>query len=194
MQAKEFIVSRIVDEAERNNVALTEVERKMLYFSETYPTLPEMMELAREFDANYDSDKYEEKIKRLAKLAFERDRKESPENARLWRNAIGLLQTEDHYILVMLDVPGPSKIRVSLSWAREAKLLVEVLAVALVFWAAVAGAKWAGRSTHIRIPDSIKSIAFVLLIALTCYLGYSHRGKKISDWLASLSKRMPRWF
>jgi hypothetical protein len=34
-EAKEFLISRIVTEAQRENVPLSEIERKMLYFSET---------------------------------------------------------------------------------------------------------------------------------------------------------------
>ena len=40
--AKEFIVQCIVDEAQREGVPLTETERKMLYFSETHWTLPDI--------------------------------------------------------------------------------------------------------------------------------------------------------
>jgi len=34
-EAKEFLISRIVEEAQRENIVLSESERKMLYFSET---------------------------------------------------------------------------------------------------------------------------------------------------------------
>ncbi len=34
-EAKEFLASRIVAEAERENVPLSEIERKMLYFTES---------------------------------------------------------------------------------------------------------------------------------------------------------------
>ena len=42
-EAKEFLISRIVDQAQRDGVPLSEVERKMLYFSETGWTLPDIM-------------------------------------------------------------------------------------------------------------------------------------------------------
>jgi hypothetical protein len=44
-EAKEFLVSEIVAEAQRKNVPLSEIERKMLYFSETGWTLPDIMEV-----------------------------------------------------------------------------------------------------------------------------------------------------
>jgi hypothetical protein len=44
---KEFLVGKINNEAQREGIALSEVERKMLYFSETYSALPDIAELAR---------------------------------------------------------------------------------------------------------------------------------------------------
>jgi hypothetical protein len=44
-EAKEFLISRIVEEARRENIPLSEVERKMLYFSETDWTLPDIMQV-----------------------------------------------------------------------------------------------------------------------------------------------------
>ena len=54
-EAKEFLVSRIVAEAQREGVPLSEIERKMLYFSETGWTLPDMMEVDEAFDRDYDA-------------------------------------------------------------------------------------------------------------------------------------------
>ena len=52
--AKEFLVSRIVTEAQREGIALSEIERKMLYFSETASTLPDIADVSDAFDGNYD--------------------------------------------------------------------------------------------------------------------------------------------
>ena len=68
-EAKEFLVSRIVLEAQRENVLLSEVERKMLYFTESGWTLPDMPAVSEDFDRDYDQSKYEKKI---AKLIFGR--------------------------------------------------------------------------------------------------------------------------
>jgi len=91
MAAKEFIVSRIAEEASRQQVGLSELERKILFFSEGYSTLPDMMEVNERFEATCDAEQYEEKIRKLSRQAFERDRKESPEDAALWRDAVRAL-------------------------------------------------------------------------------------------------------
>jgi hypothetical protein len=46
-EAKEYIVSQIVFHSQRDNVSLSEVERKMLFHSESGWTLPDMEEVKR---------------------------------------------------------------------------------------------------------------------------------------------------
>jgi hypothetical protein len=105
-EAKEFLVSRIVDEAQRENVLLSEVERKMLYYSEGYWTLPDMSDVSTEFDRDYDQMAYEKKIAGLVARAAKRARKESREEYAQWWAAIRRLKREDHYILVMVTRSG----------------------------------------------------------------------------------------
>jgi hypothetical protein len=45
-EAKQFLVAQIADEAQREGVSLSEIERKMLYFSETDWTLPDIDTIA----------------------------------------------------------------------------------------------------------------------------------------------------
>jgi len=186
MEAKEFLVSRIVEEASRQQVRLSELERKMLYFSEAFPTLPDMVEVNEKFEAEYDGEKYEEKIKMLSKTAFHRDQKESPEMVPLWREAVKALNKEDHYILVMLDLPRPP--------ADFAKLVVTGLAVVGLSLAAVAAIHWVTQNIHVKIPDSIKLLAFIIICVLAYYLAYSHKGKELGEYVNHLAERIGRWF
>jgi hypothetical protein len=107
-EAKEFLVSRIVEESRRENVPLSEIERKMLFFSETGWTLPDIMEVNDEFDREYDTGEYETKIAGLIRHARERDPVESPSGLELWSEAVATLEKEDHYILVMVSQAGIS--------------------------------------------------------------------------------------
>jgi hypothetical protein len=59
-EAKEFLISRIVEEAQRENIPLSEIERKMLYFTESGWTLPDIMKVNDDFDREYDQDEYEQ--------------------------------------------------------------------------------------------------------------------------------------
>ena len=148
MHAKEFLVSRIAAEAQRAQVPLSELEQKELYFSENYPTLPNMLEIDEQFEAQVDSGEFEEKIRKLSRQAFSHDSMESPEIAERWRDAIRRLEDEDHYILVVLDLPRQA--------SDVAKLFAAGNAVTVTGVAAVAALNWAGGNGLSRIPDRIK--------------------------------------
>jgi len=105
-EAKEFLVARIVEEAQREGVPLSEVERKMLYFTESGWTLPDIMDVSDKFDEEYDQDEYEEKIARLVKGWSERIKKENPEEYSLWWAAVQTVKKEDHFILIPIERAG----------------------------------------------------------------------------------------
>jgi hypothetical protein len=105
-EAKEFLISELVAEAQRENVPLSEVERKMLYFTESGWTLPDIMKVSEDFDREYDQDKYEQKIAKLVTKADRRIRKGSRDDYDRWWAAIRFLQREDHYITVMIRLAG----------------------------------------------------------------------------------------
>ena len=105
-EAKEFLISEIVAEAQRENVPLSEVERKMLYFTESGWTLPDIMKVSEDFDREYDQDEYEQKIAKLVGRADKYIRKGPRDDYDRWWASIRFLQREDHYILVMIRLAG----------------------------------------------------------------------------------------
>jgi hypothetical protein len=100
--AKQFLISRVVQQAESERAPLSEVERKMLYFTEVHPSLPDIYEVNAEFEKSYDADEYENKVTGLLKRASDYDQKQSDIQGLQWRDAIDALKHEDHYILVMI--------------------------------------------------------------------------------------------
>jgi hypothetical protein len=105
-EAKEFLISVLVAQAQRDNVPLSEVERKMLYFTESGWTLPDIMKVSEDFDREYDQDKYEQKIAKLVTKADRRIRQGSRDDYDRWWAATRLLQREDHYLTVMVRLAG----------------------------------------------------------------------------------------
>jgi len=101
-EAKEFLVSQIVDEARRENIVLSEPERKMLYFSESGWPLPDMSAVADEFDGTYDYRDYEKKIAALFRRAAKHARRKSTQDYDVLWQAIRRLQREDHYLNVLI--------------------------------------------------------------------------------------------
>jgi hypothetical protein len=100
--AKQFLISKVVDEAEFEHVSLSEVEKKMLYFSEVYPSLADIYEVNAKFERDYDSEEYEAKIAELLKNARNRDSRSYAGWKQEWEDALHALKKEDHYILVLL--------------------------------------------------------------------------------------------
>lgn len=97
--AKEYLAGRIVAEAQREGAPLSDVERKMLYFSETGWTLPGILEVNAEFERDYDTDAYEEKIAGLVCALRERA---TDEEQASWDDAVIKLSEGDHYLLVLI--------------------------------------------------------------------------------------------
>ncbi len=100
--AKQFLISRVIEEAASENVPLSEVEKKMLYFTEVQPSLPDIHEVNAELERSYDSDEYEAKVSALLTNARDRDQRQSLGQGQQWKDALEALKGEDHYILVMV--------------------------------------------------------------------------------------------
>jgi hypothetical protein len=107
-EAKEYLAGRIVEEARREGTPLTKVERKMLYFTESGWTLPDMMAVNEEFERDYDDDEYEQKIGGLAAKIQAHDAVESEQDQVKWDDAVVKLSDGDHYLLVLIGTAGPS--------------------------------------------------------------------------------------
>jgi Flp pilus assembly protein TadB len=102
-EAKEFLVARIVDQAQREGISLSEVERGMLYFTETGWAPADIISTMERFECQYDAADYERKIAQLIRNARQlADQQEFD----AWTEAIRTLDKEDHYLGVMLDQAG----------------------------------------------------------------------------------------
>ena len=70
--AKEFLIAKIAEQAHLEGVPLSEIERKVLYFSETEWTPPDIAKVSEAFHREYDDKEYEERIARLIRAARKR--------------------------------------------------------------------------------------------------------------------------
>jgi hypothetical protein len=185
-EAKEFLVSGIVTEAQRENVPLSEVERKMLYFSETGWTLPDMMKVNDTFDRDYDQSIYEKKIAHLIRNATKRARKENPESFASWISAVRKLKKEDHYISVMVDHASVSTGPVSDNWKGAAVGVVAVCLVVAVrpilYLTGLAAPRFGARFGSYTIDERLGNFvgyAWLCISGLVlCGLAFSHFDRK----------------
>jgi hypothetical protein len=102
-EAKDFLVNQAAQQAAIDGVPLSDLEKRMMYFSESDPTCEDPLALNAEFEAQYGTNEYEPKISRLLHRAYKRAKKESLHVAKQWGQAIGQLRQGDHYVLVLWD-------------------------------------------------------------------------------------------
>jgi len=126
-EAKKHLVNMIAEVAERDGTPLTEVERKMLFFTETGSTLPDMKEISSEFDRDYDQDKYEQKIASIIARIRAGFTDENQRDQMTWDSALEKLSEGDHYLSVLIDTASPTR--------KGARHNLKVLIIALVFLA-----------------------------------------------------------
>jgi len=137
-EALDYMAGRIAAEAEREGVPLSEVERKMLYCSETDWTLPDMDEVSAEFDRDYDEYQYERKIVWLINKIEAHDDVHHPEEMEAWEQAVIKLSEGDRYLLVLLKLGHPGvegflpAITVSSERPSHDRLMLWLAALAIV--------------------------------------------------------------
>ena len=68
-------------------VPFSDLERRMMYFTEIEEMPEDPIKLNEEFEAEYDSDEYEARISKLLHHAHARIEKENPEAARQWNQS-----------------------------------------------------------------------------------------------------------
>jgi hypothetical protein len=102
--AKDYLVQQTVEQAALEHVPLTDLETRMMYFTESDPaSCADPIALNDEFEQEYDTPEYEAKMSRLLHHAYKRLKREDPERTRQWNAAIRVLERGDHYILVLWD-------------------------------------------------------------------------------------------
>ena len=127
--AKEYLIEHITAQAKKDGVDLSEVERKMLFFTEKGWTLPDMPEVSAKFDEEYDQDQYEAKIAWLVSRIHETAGEADEEK---WNDAVEVLSSEDHYLLVLINprITGGRRTRAKGGLAKP--ILVGALIAAMV--------------------------------------------------------------
>jgi hypothetical protein len=134
-QAKDFLVQQAAEQAGLENIALSDLEKQMMYFTESDPVSCENpIELNDEFEERCDTEEYELKISRLFDHAHKRLKQENPEKYRNWDGALQCLRKGDHYILILLGADSELarpvlRIWVVLAWGFGLGIALVVLLV-----------------------------------------------------------------
>ncbi|SRR6266568_2345489 len=133
-EAKEFLIAKVIAQAQRDNVPLSDAERKMMYYSVEKSTVAD--EVADQFP---DEDPgYEEKISLVFRHAFQYDKAEQVD----YINALRELKKEDHYLEILVgSALNPTSLRVQdrnpldlLRLFLSALGVIVVLLILTVYW------------------------------------------------------------
>lgn len=104
-EAKSFLVLRVVEQAARDGVVLSEAERHNLSWSESDPDFTPNRELAEALEGEMSGEEYEAKVAGLLRRAFEAA---GESGQSLFREAQAKLKEGDHYMLVMAESAIPA--------------------------------------------------------------------------------------
>ena len=140
--AKEFLITRVVEQAQLEHKPLSEIERKMLYFTEVHPSLPDIYEVNAEFERTCNADEYERRVTGLLKRTRARDEEQSDLQGQQWRDAIDALRSEDHYLLVMVYAAFPEFRKAILPTHRVRDYLIYIAVGILVVVSCIVAALW----------------------------------------------------
>jgi hypothetical protein len=109
--AKRFVVAKVVEQAEREGVALSAAERHMLSWSESDPDFVPDGTLAEAQEREIPAADFETKVAELIRRAYDRDLATDSDVRSLYRAARNKLNEGDHYILVMMDQALGSRLK-----------------------------------------------------------------------------------
>lgn len=179
-KAKEFLATHIIREAQLQNVPVSEIEQKMLYFTESGWTPPHMMEISEQFDEEYDQSEYEAKMTKLARSAAKRAKKTTGDEYARWLDAIRLLSREDHYISEFVGTPRPSYDLLKL-WGTG--FAIVGLFVVMIF---LSDSKYfpSRDAFQIFIFGTIACLAALYIVARLVF------GSRVDDWIANVIMRI----
>jgi hypothetical protein len=154
LEAKDFLVQQTVEQAALENVPLSDLEKRMMYFTETGNCPEDPIALNEEFEGQYDTAEYEKKISRLIHHAYKRVSDEHGASLQTWNEAIRRLKRGDHYVLVLWGQrPG----------IHAPELIGMGLGVLLLL--ALAGPGWIMRQFSPPNPHLIQAILLAIVVA-----------------------------
>lgn len=108
--AKDFLVEQTAQQAGMERVSLSDLEKRIMYFTESPDAVEDPVKLNEEFESRHNSEEYEQKVSRLLAHAYDRLNKGNPQAVAEGDAAVDTLREGDHYLLVLWDRTALSRI------------------------------------------------------------------------------------
>jgi hypothetical protein len=102
-EARQFFVDKVSHRADAEGIALSEDERRMLFWSESAPDSVADPGLAERLADHISDSDYEAKIAGLLERSLADDIARDPQAKHLWQQAWSVLKEGDHYLLIMIE-------------------------------------------------------------------------------------------
>jgi hypothetical protein len=171
-EAKDFLVQQTAEQASLEGVPLSDLEKRMMYFTESGEVPEDPIKLNEEFEAEYDTAKYEAKIARLMRHAYARLRRKNDETRHTWDMAIKCLRRGDHYVLVLLGAsPGEEWSVTYFLKILTGSLAVIVVMAIVVFLAEKFAPQWSRIKDGIPTPNPyVMQVLFLGLVVAGFFL------------------------
>ena len=194
-EAKDSLVQQVVEQASLERVPFSDVEKRMLYFTENTEISEDLFALNAAFEAEYNTSEYEAKVAKLMLHAYARLKMENPSAARTWDEAIKQLKRGDLYILL------PWNLRTVVErppWDVLKLFGTALLVIAVMFGCfAVArhfGIHWnSGPTVHRSIPVWVQRLLLAAVLGVYVYsVIVPLMGKKPTSGIGQLVVRLLR--
>jgi len=127
-EALDFLVEQTLRQVELDGGSLTDLQKRMMYFTESDDAVEDPAKLNAEFEAENDNNEYEEEMGLLLHRTYDRLKRHDPNAKALWDSAISELEKGDYYFLVL--------------WSRRASGTSKLWVLILPIIAAVAIYRW----------------------------------------------------
>ena len=102
-EAKEFFIQKVLDQARKENINLSDVEKQMLSWRDTDPNFYENHELYERFEKEIPKGEYEKKIARLVRSGYDDELAANNVARETYKRAYKAIKSKDYYILIMVD-------------------------------------------------------------------------------------------
>lgn len=181
-QAKKFFVDKIVLQAQKEQISLSDAEKYMLYWTETEKGFDFDQNLTNRFREEITEAKYEKKICALIRNAYKADisRDSGPRNE--YENAYRTLAKGDHYVLVMIaKALHDFRLNIKPDNGLKDKILLFLTALGITFVPLIT-------AILLHLHDHWVDFMFACYLFLIIYFGYSHVTFSLKN--ESISKRL----
>lgn len=173
-EAKDFLVQQTVEQARLEHVSLSDLERRMMYFTETGECPEDPIALNQAFEAEYDTEEYETKIGKLMRHGYWRLKKENSPVASHWMPAVKKISTEDHYLIILWNAGASERPPFDSLKLLGTALLVAAVLLGFLYLSDRYGIQWGHRppggvTVHRLFPVWVQRSLLGIIIAIYLY-------------------------